>query len=123
MCEASFYVCESLCLLLLYKLTGLKNMKLITAIKMIEEREKQKRKTEKEMRRNGMLLKNNNINKDNQNSLLKEENELKNLVHVQSIFPQDDIVALKVKTREAHVREAISKAVYYYLRFAKEDRS
>ncbi|CAG0972638.1 MAG: DUF5371 family protein [Candidatus Methanoperedens sp.] len=98
-------------------------MKLITAIKMIEEREKQKRKTEKEMRRNGMLLKNNNINKDNQNSLLKEENELKNLVHVQSIFPQDDIVALKVKTREAHVREAISKAVYYYLRFAKEDRS
>ncbi len=98
-------------------------MKLITAIKMIEEREKQKRKAEKEMRRNGMLLKNDN-NKENPGSLSRENgNEPKNLVHVQSIFPQDDIIALKVKTREAHVREAISKAVYYYLRNAKEDRS
>ena len=96
-------------------------MKLITAIKLIEEREKQKRKAEKEMRRNGMLSKN-DTNKENPNSL-KQGNEPKNLVHVQSIFPQDDIIALKVKTREAHVREAISKAVYYYLRFAKEDRS
>jgi len=97
-------------------------MKLITAIKMIEEREKQKRKAEKEMRRNGMLLKNDN-NKENPASLLGEGNEPKNLVHVQSIFPQDDIIALKVKTREAHVREAISKAVYYYLRFGNEDTS
>ncbi|CAG0995580.1 hypothetical protein METP3_02928 [Methanosarcinales archaeon] len=97
-------------------------MKLITAIKMIEEREKQKRKAEKEMRRNGMLLKNDN-NKENPDSLLGEGNEPKNLVHVQSIFPQDDIIALKVKTREAHVREAISKAVYYYLRFGNEDTS
>lgn len=97
-------------------------MKLITAIKMIEEREKQKRKAEKEMRRNGMLLKNDN-NKENPANLLGEGNEPKNLVHVQSIFPQDDIIALKVKTREAHVREAISKAVYYYLRFGNEDTS
>ncbi|CAG0974873.1 MAG: hypothetical protein MPEBLZ_02676 [Candidatus Methanoperedens nitroreducens] len=97
-------------------------MKLITAIKLIEEREKQKRKAEKEMRRNGMLLKNDN-NKENPASLLGEGNEPKNLVHVQSIFPQDDIIALKVKTREAHVREAISKAVYYYLRFGNEDTS
>ena len=89
---------------------------------MIEEREKQKRKAEKEMRRNGMLLKNDN-NKENPASLLGEGNEPKNLVHVQSIFPQDDVVALKVKTREAHVREAISKAVYYYLRFGNEDTS
>ena len=86
-------------------------MKLITAIKMIEEREKQKRKSEKEKQRKGLPLKNDNINK---------ENEQKNLVHVQSIFPHDDVVALKVKTREAHVREAISKAVYYYLRSANE---
>ncbi|VVB56108.1 Uncharacterised protein [uncultured archaeon] len=97
-------------------------MKLITAIKMIEEREKQKRKAEKEMRRNGMLLKNDS-NKENPDSLSREGNEPKNLVHVQSIFPQDDIIALKVKTREAHVREAISKAVYYYLRFGNEDTS
>ena len=86
-------------------------MKLITAIKMIEEREKQKRNAEKEKQRKGLPLKNDNIN---------QENEQKNLVHVQSIFPQDDVVALKVKTREAHVREAISKAVYYYLRYANE---
>ena len=80
---------------------------------MIEEREKQKRNAEKEMRRKGLSLKNDNINK---------ENEQKNLVHVQSIFPQDDVVALKVKTREVHVKEAISKAVYYYLRCANEGR-
>ena len=97
--------------MLRYKLKGFKNMKLITAIKMIEEREKEKRNAEKEMRIKGLPLKNDNINK---------ENEQKNLVHVQSIFPQDDVVALKVKTREAHVREAISKAVYYYLRCANE---
>lgn len=98
-------------------------MKLITAIKLIEEREKRKRTTEKEMRRNGMLLKNENINKENPGGILKENsNEQKNLVHVQSIFPQDDIIALKMKTREAHVREAISKAVYYYLKCATEDR-
>ena len=97
--------------MLRYKLKGFKNMKLITAIKMIEEREKQKRNAEKEMRRKGLPLKNDNINK---------ENEQKNLVHVQSIFPQDDVVALKVKTREAHVKEAISKAVYYYLKCANE---
>lgn len=97
-------------------------MKLITAIKMIEEREKRKRKTEKEMRKNGIFLK--NANKENSGGNLKgEQKEQKNLVHVQSIFPQDDIVALKVKTREAHVREAISKAVYFYLKSANEDRS
>jgi len=96
-------------------------MKLITAIKMIEEREKRKRKTEKEMRRNGIFLK--NSNKENSSNLKEEQKEQKNLVHVQSIFPQDDIVALKMKTREAHVREAISKAVYFYLKSAKEDSS
>ena len=91
---------------------------------MIEEREKRKRKTEKEMRRNGIFLKNNSTDKENSSSNSKEEQkEQKNLVHVQSIFPQDDIIALKVKTREAHVREAISKAVYYYLRFGHEDTS
>ena len=89
---------------------------------MIEEREKTKRKTEKEMRKNGIFLK--NSNKENSGGNLKEEQkEQKNLVHVQSIFPQDDIVALKVKTREAHVREAISKAVYFYLKSANEDNS
>ncbi len=98
-------------------------MKLITAIRLIEEREKRKRKTEKEMRRNGMFLKNHSTDKENSSGNKEEQKEQKNLVHVQSIFPQDDIVALKVKTREAHVREAISKAVYFYLKSANEEGS
>ncbi len=99
-------------------------MKLITAIKIIEEREKTKRKAEREMRRNGSLLKTDLAGKGNSNQLLSDESgEKKNLVHVQSIFPQDDIIALKVKTGEAHIREAISKAVYFYLESATEDSS
>ena len=88
---------------------------------MIEEREKTKRKTEKENRKNGIFLK--NTAKELSGNSKDEQKEQKNLVHVQSIFPQDDIVALKVKTREAHVREAISKAVYFYLKSAHEDSS
>lgn len=97
-------------------------MKLITAIKMIEEREKRKRKAEKEMRRNGSFMKNDNVNREDSSGILKEgSGEQKNLVHVQSIFPQDDVIALKVKTGEAHIREAISKAVYFYLKCATEE--
>jgi len=36
-------------------------------------------------------------------------------VHVQSVLPQEDVIALKVKSREPSVKEAISKAVYHYL--------
>jgi Family of unknown function (DUF5371) len=36
-------------------------------------------------------------------------------VHVQSVLPQEDILALKIKSRESSVKEAISKAVYHYL--------
>lgn len=42
-------------------------------------------------------------------------------VHVQSVLPQGDVVALKTKTGESSVKEAISKAVYYYLKFAKDE--
>jgi len=42
-------------------------------------------------------------------------------VHVQSVLPQDDVVALKSKTGESSVKEALSKAVYYYLKYAKEE--
>jgi pyruvoyl-dependent arginine decarboxylase (PvlArgDC) len=45
----------------------------------------------------------------------------KNLVHVQSIFPKDDVLALKMKTKEAHVKEALLKAVYFYLENAEEE--
>jgi hypothetical protein len=37
-------------------------------------------------------------------------------VHVQSILPQEDIIALKEKTGESSVKDAISKAVYHYLK-------
>ena len=40
-------------------------------------------------------------------------------VHVQSVLPQEDVIALKVKSRESSVKEAISKAVYHYLKCAK----
>ena len=42
-------------------------------------------------------------------------------VHVQSVLQQEDVIALKAKTGESSVKEAISKAVYYYLKYAKED--
>jgi hypothetical protein len=37
-------------------------------------------------------------------------------VHVQSVLPHEDVIALKVKSRESSVKEAISKAVYHYLK-------
>jgi len=43
------------------------------------------------------------------------------IVHVQSVLPQKDIVALKQKTGEESIKEAISKAVYHYLKCDKTD--
>ncbi len=40
-------------------------------------------------------------------------------VHVQSVLPHEDVIALKQKSGESSVKEAISKAVYHYL---KRDR-
>lgn len=36
-------------------------------------------------------------------------------VHVQSVLPREDAIALKLKTGENSIKEAISKAVYHYL--------
>ncbi|MCX9010462.1 MAG: DUF5371 family protein [Candidatus Methanoperedens sp.] len=41
-------------------------------------------------------------------------------VHVQSVLPQEDVIALKKKTGESSVKDAISKAVYHYLKCNKE---
>lgn len=46
-------------------------------------------------------------------------NEMK-IVHVQSVLPHDDVIALKEKTGETSVKEAISKAVYHYLKCDRE---
>lgn len=37
-------------------------------------------------------------------------------MHVQSVLPQEDVIALKKKTGKSSVKEAIAKAVYYYLK-------
>ena len=37
------------------------------------------------------------------------------IVHVQSVLPEDVIIALKIKTGEPSTKDAISKAVYHYL--------
>ncbi len=96
-----------------------KKMKLISAIRIIEEREKIKRKTEREMLRRRLPFGNELANLQNPNIVLIQGSyDQKNLVHVQSIFPQEDIIALKEKTREAHIKGAISKAVYFYLQTA-----
>jgi hypothetical protein len=44
-------------------------------------------------------------------------------VHVQSVLPQEDVIALKVKSRESSVKEAISKAVYHYLKCELADKN
>ncbi|VVB97225.1 Uncharacterised protein [uncultured archaeon] len=41
-------------------------------------------------------------------------------VHVQSVLPEEDVIALKKKTRESSIKEAISKAVYHYLKCDSE---
>ena len=45
---------------------------------------------------------------------IESDNNTK-LIHVQSVLPQEDIMALKEKTGESSIKEAISKAVYHYL--------
>lgn len=42
------------------------------------------------------------------------------IVHVQSVLPQEDVIALKKKAGESSVKEAISKAVYHYLKCGEE---
>ncbi|MCZ7402067.1 MAG: DUF5371 family protein [Candidatus Methanoperedens sp.] len=41
-------------------------------------------------------------------------------VHVQSVLPQEDVIALKQKSGEPSVKEAISTAVYHYLKCQAE---
>jgi hypothetical protein len=50
-----------------------------------------------------------------------EEHGRMNIVHVQSVFPQQDVIALKGKTKESNIKDAVSKAVYHYLKCGKTD--
>ncbi len=38
-------------------------------------------------------------------------------VHIQSILPQEDVIALKKKTGKSSVKDAVAEAVYYYLKY------
>jgi len=97
-------------------------MKLKNAIRMIEERDRIKRKAEKELQRQRMPFGNQFVNMQNpKHTLAQGVSGQINLVHVQSIFPKEDVLALKMKTKEAHVKEALLKAVYFYLENADED--
>jgi hypothetical protein len=44
------------------------------------------------------------------------------IVYVQSVLPQDDVIALKQKSGESSINEAIVKAVYHYLKCDKVPR-
>ncbi|MCG2735058.1 MAG: DUF5371 family protein [Candidatus Methanoperedens sp.] len=43
------------------------------------------------------------------------------IVHVQSVLPYEDTIALKEKTGESSIKEAISKAIYHYLNCQNSD--
>ncbi len=45
------------------------------------------------------------------------------IVHVQSVLPYEDSIALKQKTGENSIKEAISKAVYHYLKCKNSETS
>lgn len=43
------------------------------------------------------------------------------IVHVQSVLPYEDTIALKAKTGESSIKEAISKAIYHFLKCQNSD--
>jgi hypothetical protein len=50
-----------------------------------------------------------------------EEQEKMNIVYVQSVFPEEDVIALKKKSGKSSIKDAVSKAVYHYLQCPKTD--
>jgi hypothetical protein len=60
------------------------------------------------------------IEKNGRMKSMKEHGKM-NIVYIQSVFPQEDIIALKRITREPNIKDAISKAVYHYLECNKTD--
>jgi hypothetical protein len=50
-----------------------------------------------------------------------EEHGRMNIVHVQSVFPQQYVIELKKKTGESNIKDAVSKAVYHYLKCQETD--
>ncbi len=44
-------------------------------------------------------------------------------VHVQSVLPEEDAIALKMKTRKSSIKDAIAEAVYFYLKYAEPEKN
>lgn len=94
-------------------------MKIITALELIKKQEKEKREAEKGERKAKLLYKNSGI-KNPYGTGNKKPINPKDLVNVRSVFSQDDVIALKVKTREIYIQEAIAKAIYFFLAHTSE---
>ncbi len=88
-------------------------MKLIEAIRIIEEREKKEHRAVNNLQKAVVVLR---------RTVANETNEMeKNIVPVKTYLLREDIIALKKKTGETSVMGAISKAVDYYLKFGEEE--
>jgi hypothetical protein len=45
----------------------------------------------------------------------------KKIIYVQSVMPEEIVKELKIKTKQSSVLEAVSIAVYHYLKCQKEE--
>jgi hypothetical protein len=55
------------------------------------------------------------------NEMKELEEMMTKIVHVQSVLPYEDTIALKAKTGESSIKEAISKAIYHYIECQNSD--
>ncbi|MCE8428925.1 MAG: DUF5371 family protein [Candidatus Methanoperedens sp.] len=90
-------------------------MKLKDAIQIIQDRERRMRNAQKQIKKVDSFFGRSDNSNGKQNGNLTGTNEMRDLVHVQSIFPHSDVLALKEKAGETTIRNAISKAVHHYL--------
>ena len=97
-------------------------MKLKDAIQIIEERERKMRIAQKEMKKVSISFSRIDNSNGKEYGMQNGTNGMRSqLVHVQSIFPYPDVLALKEKAGETTIRDAISKAVHHYLSCKDDD--
>jgi hypothetical protein len=83
-------------------------MKLIEAIKVIEDRKKMEHIAVKDIQKTFLVV--------------RKKNEMeKEIVPIKTYLLKEDVIALKKKTRESSIMGAISKAVDYYIKFGEEE--
>ena len=81
-------------------------MKLGTALDIIRNRERLKRKSQREMEMRGLIETRNYRNKPT---------AIKKFVSISSYFSEDVMAALKTKSKEKYMRNAVNKAIRFYL--------